>query len=204
MKRTLTISMPALTLLTALVMPIRAAQPPRYIVNDLGTLPGGNFSQGSQGNTDNGLVGGVAAVPGGALHAVIWYKGQILDIAKTGLGGPNSLTIDVNDRGQAAGVAETAVADSENFCAFFSGFQCLPFVWQNGVMTKLKTLGGPNGGVSVINSRGEMAGVTEDGVADSSCIAPVQHDFQAVTWTANGEIRKLQPLPGDKVGFAFW
>jgi probable HAF family extracellular repeat protein len=191
----------ASTLLAVLAI----AQPaPRYTVTDLGTLPGGTFSQGSQGNTNNGLVGGVSTVPGGALHAAVWYKGQILDLAKTGLGGPNSWTLGVNERGQAAGVAETSTPDSENFCAFFSGFQCLPFVWQNGVMTKLPTLGGPNGGVSVINSQGEMAGVAENGVTDLSCIAPVQHDFQAVKWDSKGEIHELHPFPGDTVGFAFW
>src|SRR5437867_3087145 len=115
MKRTLLIAMPALILMAALVMPIRAAQPPRYTVYDLGTLPGGALSPGSQGNTDTGLVAGVAAI-----------------------------------------------------------------------------------------ARGEMAGVAEESVTDASCIAPVQHHFQAVTWGQNKEIHKLQPPTGDTVGFAFW
>ena len=185
--------------------PAFAQQPgPRYTVTDLGTLPGGTFSQGDRGNTDNGLVAGVSSVPGGALHATVWYKGQILDIAATGLGGPNSWTLDVNERGQAAGVAETSTPDDENFCAFFSGFQCLPFVWRNGIMAGLATLGGPNGGVSAISRRGEMAGVAQNTLVDPSCIAPVQHQFEAVKWDAKGEIHVLPPLPGDTVGFALW
>jgi uncharacterized membrane protein len=151
------------TTIVALFAAVAFAQPqdPRYTVTDLGALPGGTFSQGDRGNTDNGLVAGVSSVPGGALHATVWYKGQILDIATTGLGGPNSWTLDVNEAGQAAGVAESSTPDDENFCAFFSGFRCLPFVWRNGIMAGLATLGGPNGGVSAINRRGEMAGVAQ-------------------------------------------
>ena len=181
-----------------------AQSPPRYQITDLGTLAGGTFSLAERGNTDNGLVAGVSSGPGGALHATVWYKGQILDIANTGLGGPNSWTLDVNERGQAAGVAETSASDDENFCAFFSGFQCLPFVWQIGVMAELPTLGGPNGGVSAISIRGEMAGVAQTSVVDPSCIAPIRHQFQAVKWNATGEIHELLPLPGDTVGFGFW
>src|SRR5450432_2283520 len=89
-----------------LVATLATAQPqPRYTVKDLGTLPGGTFSAASQGNTDNGLVGGVATVSGGAQHAVVWYKGRIVDIATSGLGGPNSITIGLNARGQAVGAA---------------------------------------------------------------------------------------------------
>ena len=191
MKSILT-SIIASTLLAALAM----AQPPRYTVTDLGTLPGGTFSAASQGNTDNGLVAGVSTVPDGTQHAVLWYKGRIMDLAKPGLGGPNSIAIGLNARGEAVGAAETSTKDGENFCAFGSGFQCLPFLWQNGVMTPLPTLGGANGAVSAINSRGEAAGVAETGVTDLSCLTPQQHDFEAVIWGPKpGEIRELRPLP---------
>jgi len=183
---------------------VTAQSSPRYQITDLGTLPGGTFSIGERGNTDSGLVGGVSSVSGGALHATVWYKGQILDIARTGLGGPNSWTLDINEKGQAAGVAETSTSDDENFCAFFSGFQCLPFIWQTGVIAELPTLGGPNGGVSAISSGGEMAGVAQNSVVDRSCLAPIQHQFQAVKWDAKGEIHELPPLPGDTVGFGLW
>jgi probable HAF family extracellular repeat protein len=194
------ISIAASSLLAALAM----AETPRYIVKDLGALPGGTFSAASQGNTDNGLVAGVSAVADGTQHAVLWYKGRIIDIAKPGLGGPNSITVGLNERGQAVGAAESSTKDGENFCAFGSGFQCLPFLWQNGVMSRLPTLGGPNGGASAINSRGESAGVVQNSTADPSCIKPVQHDFEAVVWGPKGEIQELRPLPGDTVGFAFW
>jgi probable HAF family extracellular repeat protein len=189
-----------------LVATLATAQPqPRYTVKDLGTLPGGTFSAASQGNTDNGLVGGVATVSGGAQHAVVWYKGRIVDIATSGLGGPNSITIGLNARGQAVGAAETSTADSENFCAFGSGFQCLPFVWQNGVMTALPMLGGKNGAVSQINNRGEAAGVAENSTHDPSCQSPQVLDFEAVIWgPGRGQIRELRPLPGDSVAVALW
>ena len=194
-------SIAASSLLAALAM----AQTPRYTVTDLGALPGGTFSAGSEGNTDNGLVAGVSTVADGTQHAVLWNRGRIMDLAKPGLGGPNGITIGLNNRGQAVGAAETSTKDGENFCAFFSGFQCLPFLWQSGVMTPLQTLGGPNGAVSAINNRGEAAGVADNNVTDSSCIKPQQHDFEAVIWGPRlGEIRKLPSLPGDNVAVALW
>src|SRR5262249_46355180 len=52
-----------------------------YTITDLGTLPGGSFSQASQGNTENGLIAGVSDLPGGRQHAVLWQFGQTIDLA---------------------------------------------------------------------------------------------------------------------------
>jgi probable HAF family extracellular repeat protein len=54
-----------------------------YIVTDLGTLPGGTFSQATYRN-NNGLVTGISTAADGSQHAVLWVGGQIVDIAKTG------------------------------------------------------------------------------------------------------------------------
>ena len=82
MKRTLLISMPALSLLAALA----TAQPPSYHIADVGTLPGGTFSLATYVN-NNGLVTGVSTVADGTQHAFLWYKGQFTDIAKPGATG---------------------------------------------------------------------------------------------------------------------
>lgn len=124
------------------------AESPRYTVTDLGPVGG------SPGQpyliTNNDLAGGAAAV-NTAMHAVLWHQGLKLDIGTPGLGGPNSAAFGVNERGQAVGQAQTSVPNGEDSCGFTayglsrSATTCLPFLWQNGVMTKLPTLGGANG-----------------------------------------------------------
>jgi probable HAF family extracellular repeat protein len=70
-----------------------------YEITDLGTLPGGSFSQASQGNTDNGLIAGVSDTPNGTQHAVLWQLGQSIDLGARGLGGPNSFAVGLNPKG---------------------------------------------------------------------------------------------------------
>jgi probable HAF family extracellular repeat protein len=63
---------------------LATAQPaPRYTITDLGTLPGGTFSQAT-GISSNGMITGLAAAADGTQHAVIWYKGRIMDLASPG------------------------------------------------------------------------------------------------------------------------
>ena len=176
-----------------------------YTITDLGTLPGGSFSQASQGNTDNGLIAGVSDTPDGAQHAILWYRGLLSDLATTGLGGPNSFSIALNSLGQVVGQAETSVKDTENFCLYGTGLQCLPFFWRNGIMSALPTLGGPNGAVSSINKHGLAVGLAQNNTVDPACPAPITHSYKAVAWGPGpGQIRELRPLPGDTVAVAFW
>lgn len=175
-----------------------------YRITDLGTLPGGSFSQASQGNTENGVIAGVSDVPGNKQHAVLWQFGQIIDLAGRGLGGPNSFAVGLNNRGTAVGQAETSEADAEDFCAYGSGLRCVPFLWQNGIMNQLPTLGGPNGTVSAINNSGTSVGAAQTPSRDPNCPAPLFHDYQAAVWRRGGQVKALRPLPGDSVGVAFW
>jgi len=214
----------AMTIFAALAMPVRivaqeqeqqkAERPPHYAVTDLGTLPGGTFSQGTFVN-NNGVVSGLATAPDGTQHAVLWQKGLITDIGTPGLGGPNSGAFGVNERGQVEVQAEGSTTDpnGENFCGYGTGFTCLPALWQHDMMTPLPTLGGYNGTVGQINTRGEVAGVAENGTRDPECpsgvavtgTGPQVLDFEAVIWGPRpGEIRELRPLPGDSVGIALW
>jgi probable HAF family extracellular repeat protein len=209
MKLSTRVSMSAVSLLTALILPIRpAAQEhsathhgngaPRYTVADLGSFTP-NFV------ADNGVVAGLATAPDGTQHAVLWYQGRRVNIAKPGLGGANSGAFGVNEIGQVGGQAETNTKDpnNENFCGYGTGLKCVPFLWQDGVMTRLRTLGGNNGTAGVINKRGEMAGIAENRTRDPECVLPQVLDFQGVIWGPGpGDIRELAPLPGDSVGVA--
>ena len=59
--KTILTSIAAGSLLTMLAI----AQPPRYILKDLGTLPGGSFSQATYID-NNGLITGFSNTRGGA------------------------------------------------------------------------------------------------------------------------------------------
>src|ERR1017187_10903541 len=112
--KTIMTSIAAASLFAAFAM----AQPPHYPVTDLGPVgatPGQPFFV-----APNGLIGGAAAAPNGAMNAMLWYRKMKLNIGKTGLGGANSVAFGVNATGQAAGEAETSAADpnSEDFCGF--------------------------------------------------------------------------------------
>jgi probable HAF family extracellular repeat protein len=190
------------------------SQPGRYTITDLGTLPGGPFSTATN-IANNGLITGIAALPDYTQHAVLWQHGQIIDIGTPGAGGPNSGAFSVNERGQISLQAESSATDpnNENFCAYGTGLKCLPFLWQNGVMTPLPLLGGNNGTVGQINSRGEVVGVAENGTVDSTCppgvaftgTGPQVLDYEAVIWgPKSGQVRELRPLEGDTVGMALW
>ena len=190
----------------------KADPPPHYTVTDLGPIDS-PFSQATYVN-DHGLVTGVEFGTDLNLHAVLWYKGHMKDISNPGLGGPNSGAGGVNEFGQVIGGAETSETDpnNENFCGYGTGLQCLAFLWQNGVMTPLPTLGGTNGGYGQINNRGEVSGYAENSTRDLEGCAvalngtgPQVLDFEPVIWGPRPhEIRELPRLPGDTVGVAFW
>ncbi len=179
------------------------AAPVRYSVIDLGEV--GNPPAQPYFIRNNGLISGAAAIPGGALHAALWFEGAKFDIGTNGLGGPNNAAFGVNHFGQAVGEAETSLTDAEDFCGFNAyGFRsstaCVPFVWQDGVMSKLATLGGENGVANMINNRGEVAGLAETAMKDPAAGCPV-HRFEPVVW-ANGKIFVLPTFPGDSDGVA--
>ncbi len=202
-----------ISILAGSLLSAAAVAQPHYTVSDLGTLPGGAFSQASfVGNS--GLVTGVATAAGGTQHSVFWLGGRIFDITPRA-NGQNSEAFSINQWGQASVQAEVAAKDpnNENFCAYGSGLKCLPFLWLYGAMIPLPTLGGNNGSVGNINNRGLMAGYAENARRDPECppgvslsgTGPQVLDFEAVVWGPGlGQVRELRPLPGDTVGAALW
>ena len=210
MKYTLAISTGTLSLLAVFAASTHAQ---RYTVSDLGTLPGGSLSQATFVN-NYGLVTGISTLPDGTQHAVVWFRGSILDIATHTPAGTNSGALTVNDWGQVLVQAEITANDPNNeiFCTYFTGHACRAFVWQNGHTTLLPTLGGINASPGMINNRGQIVGIAENSVHDSSCptqpaltgSGPLTLDFEAVLWGGGPrQIRELRPLPGDSVGMAF-
>jgi probable HAF family extracellular repeat protein len=124
------------------------------------------------------------------------------------LGGPNS-SINwngINDRGEAVGMSETSVPDpnGEDICGFGTHLTCLPFLWQNGVMSGLPTVGGNNGQASAINNRGQVAGYAENGVVDSTCPPGITNNRidLPVLWD-KGKAQALPTIGSDPDGVAF-
>lgn len=181
--------------------------PQRYTVTDLGTF--GSGSAFASGINDQGGVAGAFGTPN--QHAFVWRRGSLTDLGT--LGGPNSgpgdfpLGQEPGPRGQIVGAAETSTTDPlrEGFCNFLlfspvTDRRCLPFVWQNGAMSPLPTLGGTNGGANDMNSRGQVVGIAENDTLDPTCSAPHLH-FLPVIWE-QGIVHQLPAFPGDPDGGA--
>lgn len=206
--------MVTVSLLAELAMPVRPAaqsQPrtpaqgsttPRYVITDLGTLKGGTFSQPLSINR-HGIVAGSSTNSGGAQNAVLWFKGNMVDIGTPGLGGANSIAFGINDSNAAAGEAENSVSDpnGEDFCGFGTHVICLPFVWAHDVMTPLPTLGGYNGEATFVNDLGQISGYAENSIPDPQCPAPQVLHFEPVYWE-NGKVHRLPTFRGDPDGIA--
>ncbi len=174
-----------------------------YTVTDLGTLSGGNFSQPFYIN-QYGLISGSSNLADGSQHATLWLEGRMSDIGVPGLGGPNSIAFGNNVRSQSAGQAETTNPDpnGEDFCGFGTHLTCLAFLWQNGGMIQLSTLGGNNGAANAISNRGEVAGFAENTTPDPGCPAPQVLHFEPVVWEKG--VVHLQPtVKGDPDGVAY-
>jgi probable HAF family extracellular repeat protein len=131
------------------------------MLTELPTLAGGDAGNVSW-ISNSGLI--VGASQNGAVdpltgqhetRAVLWTDGQIADLGT--LGGNESLAIAVNSQGLVVGAAANAIAD--HFPFFFGwATQTRAFVWQNGVMRDLGTLGGPDAFAGPLNERGQVIG----------------------------------------------
>jgi probable HAF family extracellular repeat protein len=184
----------------------RSSEIARYRVINLGNPLGGTSSIGNAMN-DLGWGLGTSNLPGDTTqHAELWLPGLHLDLGT--LGGPNSAVIFANrsHEGQIVGIAETSDMDplQETWScagAFFptaTQHICLGFVWQNGAMTALPTLGGYNGVAASVNNLGQVVGWAETAVHDPTCAPPQVLQFEAVIWgPGKGEIQQLPGLGDD-------
>lgn len=165
------------------------------ISTDLGALPGLNNSF-AFGFNSRGWVVGVSE--SGAIdpltgfretNAVLWRNGQIINLGT--LGGNASGANAVNNQGQVVGGALTTIPDlfsdvfSNTYFFELYGFYLFPgsteshaFLWQEGKMNDLGTLGGPDSVAWFVNERGQVAGQsTIDSIANSTTLIPTVDPF---------------------------
>lgn len=219
-------SMPALTgatVLLALCLTANAADAGSivYRVTNLGDPGGGGLSQGTS-NNQPGTIAGFTLLPDTTMKAEIWRDGKAANLGT--LGGPNSSVAwpNRNDHGVIAGIAETAQLQplGEAWSCFSAVFffadnhVCRGFVWRDGSMTRLPTLGGDNGFATGINNRDEIVGWAENTTHDPTCNLYTNTgqvlQFEAVMWVrdrddASGSRYRaiaLPPLSGDLDGAA--
>ena len=128
----------------------------------LPVLPGGTNGQTDaisssgliSGWSENGIIDPMIGLP--ESRAVLWTKNhQIIDLG-TVPGGTESLAITNNSRGQVVGFSNNDVPDPFSFLGLPT--QTRAFLWQNGAMQDLGTLGGPDALAQFVNERGQVAG----------------------------------------------
>jgi probable HAF family extracellular repeat protein len=194
-------------------------------LTDLGALPGQNISAIYElniygvgaGSSEDGLVdpntGKAAQV------AVLFDHGQVTDLG-TLAGGDESFAQDIDDQGQVAGFSSNGTPDPYSF--FGWGTETRTFVWRNGVMTDLGTLGGNDTVLQAQNQRGQIAGwsytndtpspytgvpttdpfLWEDGHMID--LGTLGGDYGVVNWlNDSGEVVGWSQLAGDPGGHAF-
>jgi probable HAF family extracellular repeat protein len=111
------------------------------------------------GGSENGLVDPATGV--NEIRAVVWKDGEIEDLGT--FGGNFSTAESLNSRGQVAGFALNGISDPLSMFALVlggpsAGTQTRAFLWENGEMKDLGTLGGPDAWGFLLNEHGQVAG----------------------------------------------
>jgi probable HAF family extracellular repeat protein len=172
---------------------------------DLGTLPGGFESLGIYVNNAGQVIGfsTISTAPdpigfiGFPTHTFIWKNGEKLDIGT--LGGDDTFpgaSCSNPPPGTVVGGSSTSVVLNPN-----TGLPTVdPFLWHNGKMVDLGTLGGTNGFAQCVNNRLQVIGQSSVAANPAACdfpvLASVGPGCHAFFWE-DGAMTDLGTLGGD-------
>jgi probable HAF family extracellular repeat protein len=151
------------------------------------------------GRSENGLID--PAVGANQIRAVLWNDGEIKDLGT--LGGVGSSASAINNHGQVVGFSFNAILDPLSLIYFglagsSSGTQTRAFLWENGVMQDLGTLGGPDALALFVNERGQVAGFSyTDARPNPVTGLPTTHPF---LWDKEKGMIDLGSLGGTLAG----
>jgi probable HAF family extracellular repeat protein len=132
-------------------------------LTDLGTLGGAESFANDINNADQvvGISSNTVLDPysmiglGTQTRAFLWQHGTMSDLGT--LGGSDAFAFVINDAGQVAGASYTNSTPNAA-----TGMPTMdPFVWQDGRMTDLGSLGGTHGEVGWLNDRGQVVGFSD-------------------------------------------
>jgi probable HAF family extracellular repeat protein len=163
-----------------------------------------------------GWVAGWAQQANGSRRAAFW-RGDAYGALGT-LGGPSTMVPwpGQNDAGVIVGISHTGDTDPNDeewscelgdFVLETTDLACRGFVYDNGTMRELPTLGGTHGFATDVNNSGLVVGWAETATPDSTCVDAQVLQFRAVVWdpkAGNGKVkvRALRPFGDDPVSAA--
>jgi probable HAF family extracellular repeat protein len=132
-------------------------------LTDLGTLGGAESYANDINNADQvvGFSSNTVSDPysmvsvGTQTRAFVWQHGTMSDLGT--LGGSDAFAFVINNAGQVAGASYTNSTPNPT-----TGMPTMdPFLWQDGRMTDLGSLGGTHSEVGWINDRGQVVGFSD-------------------------------------------
>lgn len=180
-----------------------------YSANDFGQVVGGAANTVPDAYNTDGFNFAVQAAT--QVHAFLWERGVMRDLGTLG-DGTDSVAFYVNDLGQVNGISFT-----NNIVNATTGLPTTDsFVWQNGKMIDLGTLGGVYSIGNYMNDIGQVAGASDlagdqtahpflwskaSGMQDLGTLGGV---FGSAEWMNNtGDVIGFSTIPGEQFVYAF-
>lgn len=175
---------------------------------DLGTFPGGYGSYPSWSNdqgtvvgwSENGVIDPLTGNP--EVVAVLWKDGRVFDLGT--FGGNAGYAQAINNWGHVVGEALNSIPD--DFATALAGpnfpvaTQFRAFLWQDGVMQDLGTLGGNDAVAVFVNNLGQVAGVSYKNTTPNVTTGiPTIDPF----FWQNGKMVDIGTL-GGTIGYPIW